>query len=160
MSYFLGKSSLKNIEGVHPRIKLIVLKAIQLTECDFGIIQNGGLRTAEMQNDLFLSGKSKCDGYIKRSFHQSGCAVDLVPYIDGKYTWKSMEGFIQIYNSFIEAEKILKLSGDLPENVYFHHGLLWGYKDINHNKKIDISDKLGWDCAHHEMRSKPQIIKL
>ena len=35
------------------------------------------LRTAEEQHRLFLEGKSACDGYIKKSAHQSWLACDL-----------------------------------------------------------------------------------
>jgi peptidoglycan LD-endopeptidase CwlK len=34
-------------------------------------------RTAEEQHKLFLEGKSKCDGYQRRSKHQDWLAVDL-----------------------------------------------------------------------------------
>lgn len=38
------------------------------------------LRSAEEQNRLFKAGKSKCDGYEKKSRHQFGKAVDIYFY--------------------------------------------------------------------------------
>ena len=39
--------------------------------------QDGWMRTAERQNELFKEGKSKRDGYKKKSMHQLGRAVDI-----------------------------------------------------------------------------------
>jgi len=44
---------------------------------------SSGFRTAEEQNELFKSGASKCDGYDKKSYHQSGLAIDLYAYVNG-----------------------------------------------------------------------------
>lgn len=156
MSYKLGKSSLINIEGIHPYLKMIVKKAIGISVVDFGIIGNGGYRTVEMQKEIYRRGNSKCDGVLKKSYHQSGKAVDLVPYIDGKYTWSNKQAFVDIYKAWILAETELKKSGNIPDIVHFHHGIYWNWKDLDQDGQIDISDRLGWDAAHHEMRSKPQ----
>ena len=41
------------------------------------------LRTAEVQNVLYQKGQSKCDGYINKSAHQFGKAIDIYfPDID------------------------------------------------------------------------------
>lgn len=154
----LGKSSLLNLETTHPYIQLIVKRAITITQSDFGILSTGGFRTAEMQNEIFKKGNSKCDGYIKKSYHQTGKAVDLVPYVDGKYTWNNKKAFIDVYTAWEEAESQLKKDGVIPGNVYFHHGIYWRWKDLNQDGKLDISDKLGWDAAHHSMNEKPQKI--
>ena len=158
MMYKLGKSSLRNIENIHPYLQLVVKRAITLSESDFGIIHNGGFRTAEIQNEIYKKGNSKCDGYIKKSYHQSGNAVDLVPYVNGKYTWNNKQAFIDVHIAWTEAEGQLRKEGALPENAFFHHGIYWNYKDLNMDGQIDISDRLGWDCCHVEMRSKPQKI--
>ena len=36
---------------------------------------------------LFDSGKSKADGYQKKSYHQSGNAFDIFGYKDSKASW-------------------------------------------------------------------------
>lgn len=88
MTYSLGRNTLKNLETLSSKdLIVIVAQAIQITKQDFCIVGSGGLRTAEQQNAIFKKGYSRCDGYIKKSRHQSGRAVDLVPFIDGKPTW-------------------------------------------------------------------------
>jgi len=79
---------LKVLEGVDTRLQAIFLEAIEESPIDFGIPNTGGFRTAEMQNDLYLGGKSKCDGYDRPSYHQTGNAVDVYAYVDGKASWK------------------------------------------------------------------------
>jgi len=156
--YKLGRTSLMTLNEVSPYIQLIVKRMIQISDVDFGILSNGGLRSAEMQNEIFKKGHSKCDGFKKKSYHQTGKAIDLVPYIDGKYTWNNKLAFITVINTWKKAEEELKEKGIIPTTLHFHHGIFWNWKDLNDNNEIDINDKLGWDSAHHEIRSKPQNI--
>ena len=156
--YTLGKRSLNNISGCHSYIQMIVKRAITLSIFDFGIIKNGGLRTIEMQSDIFKNGYSKCDGIIKKSYHQSGKAVDLVPYVDGNYTWKNKAAFIGVLQAWNEAEIQLKKELLIPETIYFHHGIFWNWEDLDKDGVIEITDRLGWDAAHHEIRTKKQLI--
>lgn len=81
--FSLSSRSLKNLEGVHPKLVACVKTAIELTEQDFTVVE--GLRTLEKQREYFNKGASKTmkskhlkqpDGY--------GHAVDLYPYYDGK----------------------------------------------------------------------------
>lgn len=58
------------------------------------------LRDAEYQNSLYQIGRTKpgkkitnCDGYKKKSNHQSGNAWDAVPLIDGKIDWNATKEF-------------------------------------------------------------------
>lgn len=87
MSYNLGRKSLDELNGVHPRLVEVVKRAIQLTPVDFGV--HDGLRTRDEQVRYVESGVSKtmnskhlpqADGW--------GHAVDLVPYINGKLRWE------------------------------------------------------------------------
>lgn len=83
----LGQNSLNNRAGVDPRLIEITDLAIQLSNIDFGIPNTGGLRTTEDQVLLFTAGKSKCDGRTNKSYHQTGRAVDVYAYVDGKASW-------------------------------------------------------------------------
>lgn len=158
MSFKLGKQSLKNIDNIHPYLKIIVKKTIEISEVDFGILNTGGMRTAEMQNEIFKNGNSKCDGFNIKSYHQSGKAVDLVPFVDGKYTWINKNAFIKILKAWEKAENELKIDGIIPDNISIHHGIYWNWKDLNMDGELDINDRVGFDCAHHEIRTKPQKI--
>lgn len=83
-----GKSSQRNMHGVHHDLIKAAELAITLSNVDFGIPSTGGLRTAAEQNELFLDNKSKADGYDKKSYHQTGRALDVFAYVDGKASWK------------------------------------------------------------------------
>jgi len=85
--YRLSKTSLRNLDGVHPELIDVVKMAIQITKVDFGIPSTGGYRTASQQNELYNDKKSQLDGFDKKSNHQTGNAVDVFAYVDGKASW-------------------------------------------------------------------------
>jgi peptidoglycan L-alanyl-D-glutamate endopeptidase CwlK len=93
MSYRLGKGSKSNLVGVSPEMVKLVTECIKITPVDFIILNNGGLRTASMQNALYKRGASKLNGRSRKSKHQKqpsgfGEAVDLVPYVNGpRWEW-------------------------------------------------------------------------
>ena len=80
--------SLERMEGIDQRLIDIMNLAITITKVDFGIPADGGLRTSERQKQLFREGVSKADGYQNKSHHQTGLAVDVYAYVDGKASWK------------------------------------------------------------------------
>jgi len=86
----LGQNSLNNRAGVDPRLIEISNRAIQISIIDFGIPSSGGLRTVEDQAKLFTAGKSKADGRTYKSYHQSGRALDVYAYVDGKASWDKL----------------------------------------------------------------------
>lgn len=87
--YKLSTRSRSRLDGINPILIAIVEEAIKYSPFDFGIPQSGGLRTSEDQNKLFNQGVSKCDGYNKKSYHQSGNAFDIYAYVDGRASWES-----------------------------------------------------------------------
>lgn len=82
MTYSLGKSSLAELTGVHSDLVRVVKRAIEITACDFTV--HDGIRTVEEQKRYVAEGVSK----TMRSKHLEGCAVDLVPVINGKPRWE------------------------------------------------------------------------
>jgi len=86
----LGKNSLNNLVGVDDRLIDIAEVAIKLSNIDFGIPSTGGLRTEEVQAKLFADGVSKADGVNSKSYHQSGKALDVYAYVDGKASWDKL----------------------------------------------------------------------
>jgi hypothetical protein len=88
-----SEKSYSNMHGCDPRLKQIAFWAIEITPVDFGIPDDGGLRTAERQNELFQMGRSKCDGYEKISRHQATAlspwskAIDFFAYVGGVASW-------------------------------------------------------------------------
>jgi peptidoglycan L-alanyl-D-glutamate endopeptidase CwlK len=87
MSYAFGDNSLKNRAGINPDLIAILDRAVEISIYDFGIPQHGGVRTTETQKKLFDEGVSKADGVTHKSFHQTGNAVDVYAYVDGKASW-------------------------------------------------------------------------
>ena len=87
MNYKLSNRSKSRLEGIDTILIDIVIEAIKDSPYDFGIPQYGGLRTQPDQYSLYQRGASKCDGTIKKSYHQTGKAFDIYAYVDGKATW-------------------------------------------------------------------------
>jgi len=88
MSFSLSQNSLNNAAGVDSRLIEIVNRAIKISIIDFGIPSSGGLRTVKDQAALFTAGKSKADGRTNKSYHQTGRALDVYAYVDGKASWE------------------------------------------------------------------------
>lgn len=104
MGYKLGTKSLLKLSTVDDKLQDVVKRAIEISKCDFSVTD--GLRTAEQQHALYKKGASTKDGYNKKSMHQSGLAVDLVPYIDGKLKW-DVDACITIAEAVREAAEEL-----------------------------------------------------
>jgi len=109
----LGKNSINNMAGIDGRLIDIADVAITLSNIDFGIPSTGGLRSEADQAKLFTAGKSKCDGRTNKSYHQSGKAVDVYAYVDGKASWDKL-------HLALIAAAMLQASAQLG------HELKWG----------------------------------
>ena len=81
MTYNFGIKSVTKMTGVHPALKKVLYRAIEITDVDFSIIE--GVRTLERQKQLVASGASK----TLNSRHLSGHAVDIAPYVEGEIRW-------------------------------------------------------------------------
>jgi len=155
-----GKTSLSRREGVI--IYIILTSELALsnsTSLDWGVGPYGGKRSPEEQNKLFKDGRSKADGYNKKSYHQSGLALDLVPVINGKMTWENRKAFLVIRKLMFDAWTSLQVQGKIPKEYYLHWGGFWGAVDKN-NDGIQQENELGWDSPHFEIRKYPQKIKF
>lgn len=80
--FFLGTQSEKNLEGVAPALVMCVRRALTLSSVDFAVFE--GLRTEERQRELVASGASR----TMNSYHLTGRAVDLVPYLGKRLQWQ------------------------------------------------------------------------
>lgn len=112
-----------------PRLIEISDLAIKLTRFDFGIPADAGVRTAERQRELFDSGKSKCDGTNKLSRHQSGKALDVYAYVDGKASWDE-------YHLAMVAAAMLQAASILGYKLSW--GGLWeSWQDMPHFELVE-----------------------
>lgn len=86
-----GERSLRNLEGVNPKLQQLAKEALQESKVDFLITE--GLRTKERQKELVAKGLSN----TMKSKHITGHAIDIVPYpID----WNDWGKFLEIYEVF------------------------------------------------------------
>lgn len=107
----LGNRSNENISNIDTRLAVIIGAVLSKCNVDFTITQ--GFRTVEYQKSLYAQGRTKkgnivtyCDGVKKKSRHQSGKAIDFIPYpFKG---WDDIEGFKKVGN---ELERVGKLLG-------------------------------------------------
>lgn len=81
-------ASKNRLKGVDDGLVEVAHRALILTPIDFGIAPHGGKRDAPEQHDLFVHGKSKADGYIKKSRHQYGLALDFYAYLNREASWE------------------------------------------------------------------------
>lgn len=77
----LSDSSLQKLDYVHDDLAHVVLRAIEITDCDFMVFE--GLRTVARQKELVKSGASR----TMNSRHLSGHAVDLVSVLGTEPRW-------------------------------------------------------------------------
>lgn len=127
-----SQSSLTTLKSVNDSLQIIAIKALEICPLDFGIPSTGGLRTEAQQNILFRNGKSKCDGFIRKSKHQSGEALDFYALINGKASWDK-------YHLTIVAASLLEIAS--REKI----SIKWG----GHFKPYKLNH--GWDLPHIEL---------
>lgn len=107
MTFALGRRSEEELVGVHPALIRVVRRAIQITHIDFSV--HDGIRTLDQQQKLVASGAST----TLDSYHLTGDAVDLVPYVGGKLRWE-----MPLCNEIAEAVREAAILEEVP--------LTWG----------------------------------
>lgn len=124
MGFKLGKNSINNLAGVDERLIEIAHLAVELTHIDFGIPSTGGWRTTETQAKLFEDGLSKADGVNGKSYHQTGKALDIYAYVNGKANYDHI-------NLTHIAAAMLQASAQLGHELKW--GGLWkSWQDMPH----------------------------
>lgn len=134
MPFQLSRRSIFNRRGVDKRLVEISDLAITLTTVDFGHGRYAGLRSASLQHSLFNDDLSRCDGFVLKSPHQSGKALDFYAYVDGKVSYDPFH-MAMVGAAFLQAACIL--------GYKIEWGGLWSAP----------KDKLhGWDMPHIQIR--------
>jgi len=145
----LSIRSLKNLEGVDPRLAGVVKRAIEITKVDFGVTE--GLRTLATQKKYVATGKSQ----TMNSKHLTGDAVDLVAYVGSKISWEE-----NLYDDLADAMK----QAAKEKGVGLRWGAAWHIDDITKFngtmeeatiQYIDLRRSQGKrpfiDCPHFEL---------
>lgn len=87
--FFFSKKSKEKLLTVNKKLQDIFNEVIKYYDCSVVC----GIRTIEEQQKAFKSGNSKCDGIKKKSKHQNGLAVDVVPY---PINWDNINSFYEL----------------------------------------------------------------
>lgn len=98
-----SENSLKKLEGVVPKLRMVVERALSLSEVDFSITE--GVRSLERQKELVAAKKSQ----TMRSYHLRGAAVDVAAFIDGKLSW-DFKHYEKINEAFQKSAKELDVT--------------------------------------------------
>ena len=121
MTFSLSARSLKNLEGVHPKLVSVVERAIQITSQDFMVIE--GVRTQARQDELWAQGRTKPGPVVtwvkdvsSHGVHADGYghAVDLCPY---PVDWNDLSKFDAIATAMFAA--------GAEQNVLLRWGADW-----------------------------------
>jgi peptidoglycan L-alanyl-D-glutamate endopeptidase CwlK len=120
----LSDRSLKNMEGLHPDLQIVIHRAAEITDLDFVVTE--GLRTIERQKLMVSKGASK----TMNSRHLTGHAFDFAAILDGKIDW-SWPLYHTLAETFKEAAHI--------EGIPITWGGDWKMKDGPH---IELSWKV------------------
>ena len=133
--YQWGQTSLNRMKGVNEKLIRVLFRAIRKASrkkdgVDMSIPQFGGIRTADEQNKLFENKLSNCDGYEKKSYHQSGNAIDVIPYIKGKNIYAMKEKDQELYFHKVAS---CMLEAAAKEGVKLNWSGNWKtFKDLPH----------------------------
>lgn len=91
--YKLSKRSLSELEGIESVLIDIIKEGVKDSPFDFGIPEDGGLRTDEDQIDMYAIGRTKelhrnPITWTLNSYHKTGKAFDIYAYVDGRASWE------------------------------------------------------------------------
>ena len=107
MSFKLSKRSMSRLEGVREDLHSTVLKAIQLSRCDFGV--SCGVRSIEEQKALLAKGAS-----------QTMASKHLIQ-VEGRVSWE-----LNLYDDIADAMK--EAADELDVGIVW--GAAWHIKDL------------------------------
>lgn len=152
MPFSFGKTSLAQIEKLHPALVKVITDALAISPVDYGVLRLGGARTADEQHGLWLQGRfghpgkivTDKDGHKNPSNHQIkadgfGYAVDLVPFAGGKPTWN----WELIYPMISAVAKVAKSQG-----ISLRWGGVWDRK-LHELDADKLEDEVRAYCVRH-----------
>ena len=127
--YKFSDSSRANLVNIHTDLITLFYEVIKYRDCTVV----SGLRTQEEQQELYAQGRTKDgniitykDGIERRSKHQEGLAVDVVPYPE-MYDVEALRDF----GNFVKGvAAVLRGSGVITHDVSW--GGDWQWKDYPH----------------------------
>jgi len=99
--YHLSNRSISRLEGVHPDLVKVTMRAIQLSPYDFGVSE--GVRNIETQKQYVADGKSTTmDSLHLPQDDDFSHAVDIYTLVNGSTTWEH-KYFRKVIQAFFTA---------------------------------------------------------
>tara|TARA_R110002051_G_C8593213_1_gene479117 strand:- start:133 stop:555 length:423 start_codon:yes stop_codon:yes gene_type:complete len=136
MSKFkLSKNSKNNIRGVEESIVKLVNRVLEKSEHDFGIPKNGGLRTSDDQRKLYKQRPrvTQLDGFRRKSYHQSGKAVDIFIYDEHGACWDCKDKYHHVADLMKVEFKAMQEEGLFKSDEELRWGGDWkSFTDLPH----------------------------
>ena len=129
-----GTRSQEKLLMVEDEIQKLCDLALRETTVDFSIID--GFRTVEDQQEMFNKGVSNLDGINKKSAHQSGLAIDVIPYVKGIDIWdadnlEAKAAWFEVHRAFLRAARLLKYNIELGVSYNIGGGRDYPHIQIN-----------------------------
>ncbi len=127
--YTFGTKSIERMDGVDQALIDVAVRALEISSkriggIDFTIPKYGGVRTAQEQRELYDKKRSKADGTKKKSYHQSGKALDVIAYVDGSASYNDED---------LYKVAVCMLQAAIELNVKLEWGGNWRtFKDLPH----------------------------
>jgi peptidoglycan L-alanyl-D-glutamate endopeptidase CwlK len=122
--HILGQQSEQRLSGLNAGLVRCVRRAISTCSVDFSVFE--GMRTLERQNALVAQGVSR----TLDSYHLTGHAVDLVPYIGGRLQWQA-PACVQVAIAMREAA------------IHFDVNITWGAVWDRQLRALDPAQLIG-----------------
>lgn len=130
MSFSFSQNSHNKLTDVHPKLSAVAEQALSYGIMDFAVVQ--GVRTKEDQEKLYAQGRDapgKIVTWTMDSKHipQSdgyGHAIDIVPMINGRMDWLTIENFTML------AALMFRAAMELSIEIVW--GGFWTEKDRPH----------------------------
>lgn len=123
----MDERSLKELQGVHPRLAMAIVQYAADPTCSFTFIITDGLRTDKEQAVMVTRGASQ----TLNSKHLRGRAIDICILLSGKPRWE-----FALYKSFARA---------FLSYAETHHdlSLVWGgnWKSLRDGPHFEMKDE-------------------
>ena len=143
MKYKFSTRSQEALQSCHPDLRQVAEVALERTAVDFAVVE--GHRSLERQKLLYISGKSKLDGFTHRSKHNEkpSRAFDICAIVRRKASWR------ECYLAYLGGI-IMATASELLAAGRITHDLRWG-GNWDGDGEI-ITDQSFIDLPHFELK--------
>lgn len=130
-----SRNSKKNIKGIRKEIIQLAERVLAKSPHDFGVPKYGGKRSPQEQNNLFHQRPkvTQIDGFRRKSYHQSGNALDIYVYDEHGACWDCKGKYKEIADLFKAEFQLMQDEGLFECEEKLGWGGDWiRFKDLPH----------------------------